>query len=64
MANITITMKDGEVKKFPHEGRPGGSYTKKVRYEGAFVVITDEWGKEIAIPAEDVKQVEVEPNRY
>lgn len=63
MANITIKMKNGEVKKFPHEGRPGGSYTKTVRYEGMFVIVKDEWGKETAIPATDIEEVEVLPTR-
>lgn len=61
--NIKITMKDGEVKNFPHTGRPGGSWTKTVRYEGAFVIVTDEWEQEIAIPVADVKQVETWPNQ-
>jgi hypothetical protein len=57
MASITITMKDGTIRSFPHEGRAGGSYTKSVRYEGGFVIVTDEWYKETAIPAEDVREV-------
>lgn len=64
MSSITIKMKDGTVRKFPHAGRPGGSYTKKVRYEGAFVIITDEYYKEIAIPATDVTEVINEPNQW
>lgn len=63
MSNITVKMKDGSVKKFPHVGRAGGSYSKSVEFEGAFVVITDEWGKRIAIPANDVSEVVEEPNR-
>ena len=57
MTNIKIKMKSGEVKNFPHEGRAGGSYTKEIRYEGAFVIITDEWGKEIAIPSNDIEEI-------
>ena len=64
MPNIRIIMKSGEVKDFPHEGRPGGSYTKKVRYEGMFVIVTDEYGKEIAIPSQDIQRVEVTPTRW
>lgn len=33
MASFTITMKDGTVREFPHQGRAGGSYTKSIRYE-------------------------------
>jgi hypothetical protein len=57
MANITIKMKDGEVKEFPHRGRLGGSYTKKIRYESGLAIVTDEWGKEIAIPIADIKEI-------
>lgn len=63
MTNITITLKDGTVKRFPHEGRPGGSYTKTVRYEGAFVIVVDEWGTETAYPAADVREVRSDPHR-
>ena len=63
MANITVTMKDGTVRKFLHEGRSGGSWTKSVRYEEGFVVITDEYGKETAIPTADVKEVTSESHR-
>lgn len=50
-------MKDGTVKHFPHEIRPGGSWTNTVRYEGAFVIVSDVWGNETAIPAVDVVEV-------
>lgn len=64
MASITIKMKSGKRLDFPHRGRAGGSYTKHVRYEGAFVIVTDEWGSETAIPADDVEQVETHEHRY
>jgi hypothetical protein len=64
MASIEIKMKDGTVRNFPHEGRAGGSYTKKATYEGAFVVITDEWGTRTAIPAADVAEVVERPVRW
>jgi len=57
MPNIKITMKDGTVRDFPHEGRAGGSYTKHVKYEGGFVVVTDGWDTKTAIPACDVAEV-------
>lgn len=63
MANITIIMKDGTVKTFKHEGRAGGSYTKTVRYEGAFVIVRDEWDTETAVLAADVAEIRVEPHR-
>lgn len=64
MASIKIVFKDGKVRDFPHEGRGGGSYTKRVRYEGLMVIITDEWGKETAFPVDSVEMVEVTPERY
>lgn len=63
MSSITIKMKDGSVRNFPHEGRAGGSYTKKVKYEGAFVIVEDEWGKRTAMPAADIAEVVETPNR-
>lgn len=61
--NIEVHMKDGTVRTFLHEGRAGGSYTKSIKYEGAFVVITDEWYRTTAIPAADIKEVKTESTR-
>lgn len=61
--NITITMKTGEIRQFSHEPRAGGSYTKSIRYEGAFAIVSDEWGKETAIPAADIREVTTDPGR-
>lgn len=63
MASIYVEMKDGTTKSFPHEGRAGGSYTKSIRYEGAFVIIKDEWDNEIAIPVNDIAEVKVNRDR-
>ena len=59
MTSITIKMKNGEVKKFPHVRRAGGSYTKMIRYEGAFAIISDEYHNETAIPAADICEIEI-----
>lgn len=64
MSSITIKFKDGTVLQFKHEGRPGGSYTKSVKYEGAFVVVTDEYYRTTAFPASDVAEVISDPERY
>jgi hypothetical protein len=61
---IEITMKDGTKHTFNHEGRPGGSYTKAVKYEGAFVIVVDEWGSQTAFPAADVASVHVAEARW
>ena len=63
MSNITITMKDGSVREFEHEGRGGGSYTKRLSFDGAFAVVTDEWDNRTAIPAADIALIEERPER-
>jgi hypothetical protein len=60
MKNIIIVMRDGSKKEHKHTGRPGGSYSKSVRYELGFVVITDEYSNETAYPNEDIAEVKVE----
>lgn len=62
MSNIVITMKDGTVRKFVHKGRPGGSYTKTIRYEGGMAIITDEYHAETAIPVNDILEVLSKPH--
>ena len=64
MTSISVRMKDGTVREFPHRGRAGGSYTKRVRYEAAFVVVIDEYGQETAFPAADVAEVKTAEDRY
>lgn len=64
MANISILFKDGTKREFPDIGRPGGSWTNEVKYEGAFVVVTDEYGKTYAFPKDDVKEVNTSPSRH
>jgi hypothetical protein len=63
VTNVKITKKDGTIMDFPHRGRAGGSYTVTVRFEGAFVIVRDEWGKDTAVPAADVEMVESEPHQ-
>ena len=57
MSDITVKMKDGSYRRFPHIGRSGGSYTKHLTFEGAFVVIEDEWHKRTAIPVTDIEEI-------
>lgn len=64
MSNITVKMKDGTIKKFMHEGRAGGSYTKRLFYEGSFAIIEDEYNKKTAIPASDISEIIDEPDRH
>lgn len=64
MSHIEVKMKDGTTRTFKPSPRPGGSYTKTVKYEGAFVIITDEYHHQTAIPAADVAEVKTWPDRY
>ena len=61
--SIVVYMKDGTKKNFPHQERAGGSYTKKIRYEGNFAIITDEYYNETAIPSQDILEIEVTNHR-
>lgn len=62
--DITIILKNGTVREFKHEGRAGGSWTKSVMYEGAMVIVKDEWGRESAFPVADVEEVRTKPDRW
>lgn len=64
MADITIKFKDGTVREFKHEGRPGGSYTKRLTYEGAFAVVTNEWGTKTSFPAGDIAEITEHATRW
>lgn len=55
--SITVKMKDGTTREFPHVGRVGGSYTKTLEYQGAFAIIVDEWYNKTIIPAADIKEI-------
>ena len=57
MPDITVRMKDGTVRSFPEESRPGGSYQNKLSFEGEFAVVRDVRGRRTAIPAQDVIDV-------
>jgi hypothetical protein len=57
MPNITVTRKDGTTRTFVEQGRAGGSYYLSLKFENGFAVITDEWGKRTAIPADDILEI-------
>lgn len=63
MADITIRFRDGTSRQYRHKGRPGGSYTKTIRYEPGFVVITDEYDQDTAIPSDLIAEVQVDNGR-
>jgi hypothetical protein len=62
--SIKIIFKDGTERDFPHRERPGGSFTKRIRYEGGFAIITDEYYHETAFPSENIKEVRVTNHQY
>jgi hypothetical protein len=64
MSSITIHLRDGTKAEHKHTGRAGGSYTKTVRYEGGFAIVTDEWGAETAYPESLIAKVETAPTRW
>ena len=64
MPSIKITMKDGTVKEFRHEGRSGGSWTKTLKLENGWAVITDEYDKRTIIPMSDIAEINETPERW
>jgi len=58
-------MTDGTVREFKHLGRPGGSYTVRLTFEGEFAIVTDEWGDRTVIPAHLISEIkETEGRRW
>lgn len=45
------------MREFKHEGRAGGSYTKRLKTENGFIIIEDEWYKKTLFPASEVVEV-------
>ena len=62
-SRITIKLKDGTTREFVERGRAGGSWTIRVTFEGAFVIVTDEWDTRTVFPAADVAEVVDHPAR-
>ena len=62
-SRITVKLKDGTTREFVEQGRAGGSWTISVTFEGAFVIVKDEWGKRTVFPAADVAEVVDNPAR-
>jgi hypothetical protein len=63
MPKVTVHLKSGKVREFPEAAvlRDSDSRKNRVRYEGAFAIITSERNsRETAIPAADIENVEIE----
>jgi hypothetical protein len=63
MSEITVYMKNGSTKVFEDNGAPGGSYCNEKRFEPGFVVITDPYGNETAIPTADIIEIQHKTSR-
>lgn len=61
MFRIIIHLLSGDTVKFEHSARSGGSDSLKIAYEGNFVIVTDEGGKQIAFPSERISFLEATP---
>lgn len=57
MTSITVLFRDGTKREFKEVGRPGGSYSLSIKYEGEFIVITDEYYNTTAYPMDRVQEV-------
>lgn len=64
MATIRVKMKSaGAMRVFEDRGRPGGSYSQKLSTDGPFAVITDCYGGQTYIPADDIEEITVDESR-
>jgi len=52
-------MKNGTRKNFPHKARGWAGWTKEIRYETGFAIITDEYCNETAIPVQDIEEIKI-----
>ena len=57
--SIAVYMKNGTKKNYPHKARGWADWTKEIRYETGFAIITDEYGNETAIPAQDIEEIKI-----
>ena len=62
MPDIEIRFRDGSLRQFKHQGRPGGSYTKTLTFDGEFVIVTDEWGVRTVFSASDITEIVERPH--
>ncbi len=60
---IVFKMIDGTTREFKHRGRPGGSYTIRLTFEGEFAIVTDEWGDRTVIPGALISEIKEEEGR-
>lgn len=59
MRKIVVYLMDGTEKKFVHDHNHRSA--PRVAFEGNFVVVTDEYGKQTAFPSDKVSFVEAIP---
>jgi hypothetical protein len=63
MSDITIIYINGDQEYLKDNGALGGSYSQSVRYEEGFVVITDAYGGERAIPNSRINEIQIHSER-
>ncbi len=57
MSNIIIKFRDGTERKFIHQERSGGSYTKRLMLVNGFAIVEDEWERKSIFPADLILEI-------
>lgn len=60
MSRVTVYKRDGNYLEFPETSAPGGSYSTTAKYEQSWLIVTDAYGKETAIPIDQIEKVVTE----
>lgn len=61
--DIEITFKDGTVRNYKDERRPGGSYRQTIKSIPGFIVIKDVWGNVTHIADDTIKEIKYNEER-
>ncbi len=61
--NIKVKMKDGTIKDFREQGRSGGSWSNSFKCSEGWLIVTDEWESQTAIPSDLIAEVTTEQTR-
>ena len=57
MANVTVKLKNGTVRRFVYDAI-GGAACEGVKYEGGFAIICDRDFLKTSFPAADIESIE------
>ena len=58
--NIRVKFKDRQEILFEHRPRSGGSWDLSYRLENGWIVIKDEWEREVIYPMDSIEEVRIE----